>query len=197
MTFLYDIGRVLLDFDFESSLARLLPAGCTDPHERMTRLLDRKDDFEAGAIDPDTYIHWALGVLGSDATPAEFRDAWQKIFTPNEAMWERVRELSAAGHRLILFSNTNAIHCPWVFDAYPEFSLFDEAVLSFETGSIKPHPPIYQHALDTHRLIPRETLYIDDMPENIATGREFGFQCHQYDLTDHPAFERWLSSFPI
>ena len=26
MTFLYDIGRVLLDFDFETSLTRLLPA---------------------------------------------------------------------------------------------------------------------------------------------------------------------------
>ena len=32
---------------------------------------------------------------------------------------------------------------------------------------------------------------------SIATGREFGFHCHQYRLDDHPAFERWLASFPI
>jgi glucose-1-phosphatase len=197
MTFLYDIGRVLLDFDFESSLARLLPAECPDPAERLSRLLARKDDFEAGAIDPDEYIAWALGVLGSPATPEEFRHAWQRIFTPNEPMWECVRKLSAAGHRLILFSNTNAIHCPWVFDAYPGFSLFDDAVLSFETGSIKPHPPIYQHAVDAHDLVPDDTLYIDDLPQNIATGREFGFHCWQYDLRDHQSFERWLASFPV
>ena len=197
MTFLYDIGRVLLDFDFESSLARLLPADCPDPAARLERLLDRKDDFEAGMIDPDEYIHWALGVLGSPATPAEFRHAWQRIFTPNDPMWQCVRKLSAAGHRLILFSNTNAIHCPWVFEAYPEFSLFDGAVLSFETGTIKPHPPIYQHAVDAHDLIPESTLYIDDLPQNIATGREFGFHCWQYELSDHAAFERWLASFPI
>jgi putative hydrolase of the HAD superfamily len=112
-------------------------------------------------------------------------------------MWKNVRQLAADGHRLILFSNTNAIHCPWVFEAYPEFSLFSGAVLSFETGFIKPEPPIYQHAIDAHGLVPAETLYIDDLPQNIATGREFGFQCHTYDLRDHASFEKWLSTFPV
>jgi glucose-1-phosphatase len=197
MTFLFDIGRVLLDFDFETSLARLLPPNHTDPHELLTRLLERKDDFEAGVIKADDYVCWALGVIGNGATPAEFRHAWQRIFTPNEPMWDKVRQLSAAGHQLILFSNTNAIHCPWVFEEYPDFSLFDGAVLSFEVGAIKPHPLIYQHAMDIHELDPSTTLYIDDMPENIATGIEFGFHCHHYRLDDHAAFERWLSKFPI
>jgi putative hydrolase of the HAD superfamily len=197
MTFLFDIGRVLLDFDFESSLSRLLPADCPDPRERLERLLERKDEFESGAVDPDAYVKWALGVLGSKATADEFRHAWQRIFTPNEPMWQNVRKLSSAGHRLILFSNTNAIHCPWVFDEYPEFALFDEAVLSFEVGAIKPHPPIYQHAVDVHDLDPASTLYIDDLPDNIATGREFGFLCHQYHLNDHDAFEKWLAAHAI
>ena len=39
MTFLYDIGRVLLDFKFESSLASLLPPACANPHERLSHLL--------------------------------------------------------------------------------------------------------------------------------------------------------------
>lgn len=197
MTFLFDIGRVLLDFDFESSLARLLPADCADPHERLGRLLERKDEFESGAVVPDEYVRWALDVLGSHAAPDEFRHAWQRIFTPVEPMWENVRRLSAAGHRLILFSNTNAIHCPWIFENYPDFSLFDAAVLSYEVGAIKPRPEIYQHAVDTHDLDPANTLYIDDLPQNIATGRDFGFHCHLYDLNNHPAFERWLTSHPI
>lgn len=195
MTFLYDIGRVLLDFDFEGSLSRLLPADCPDPADRLARLLDRKDAFEAGAIDPDQYTDWALQMLGSGATPEEFRDAWRNIFTPNRPMWDCVRTLAGRGHRLILFSNTNAIHCPWVFDAFPEFALFDAAVLSFEAGSIKPEPRIYQHAVQVHDLIPAETLYIDDLPANIATGRDFGFHCWQYDLRDHAAFESWLAGF--
>ncbi|MDB6077050.1 MAG: HAD-superfamily hydrolase, subfamily variant 3, partial [Akkermansiaceae bacterium] len=64
MTFLFDIGRVLLDFDFESSLARLLPPGATDGLERMTLLLDRKDEFETGSIPDRDYIPWAIERMG-------------------------------------------------------------------------------------------------------------------------------------
>jgi len=192
MTFLFDIGRVLLDFDFEPSLARLLPPGVADPRARLAVLLDRRDVFEAGVIAPDAYIAWALEVLGSPASPAEFRHAWRDVFTPNEPMWLEVRTLAAAGHRLILFSNTNAIHCPWLLDFFPEFALFHAAVLSFEVGAVKPDPAIYQYAIDTHHLDPATTLYIDDLAANIATGRALGFRCFQYDQTNHAAFQHWL-----
>jgi glucose-1-phosphatase len=192
VTFLFDIGRVLLDFDFRPSISRLFPPAVIDPEARLALLLERKDDFEAGKISVDDYIPWALDTLGSHATAGEFRHAWQQIFTPNEPMWHRVRQLAADGHRLILFSNINGIHWPWITQAFPEFSLFPEAILSFTTGYIKPQPGIYQHAIATHSLIPAETLYIDDMAANCATGRELGFRTWQYDLKDHAAFEHWL-----
>jgi HAD superfamily hydrolase (TIGR01509 family) len=193
MTFLFDIGRVLLDFDFESSLIRLLDAQDA-PAERLARLLARKDDFEAGVVEAEAYISWALETLECTATPDEFMHAWRNIFTPNEPMWRHVRELAAAGHQLILFSNTNAIHCPWIFETYPEFSLFHEAVLSYQAGSIKPRPEIYQYAIETHGLEPAATRYIDDLPENIATGRDIGFRSFQYNLLDHAPFEKWLAT---
>jgi FMN phosphatase YigB (HAD superfamily) len=194
VTFLYDIGRVLLDFDFESSIARLFPAGITDPAGRMSLLIERKDEFETGKISTDDYITWALETLGSPATHDEFRHAWQQIFTPNEPMWGRVRQLAADGHRLILFSNINGIHWPWITEAFPEFSLFHDAVLSFTTGFIKPQPEIYQHAITTHQLVPEETLYIDDLPANCAAGRVLGFRTWQYELKDHASFETWLAA---
>lgn len=194
MTFLFDIGRVLLDFSFEPSLARLFPTDCPDYDQRMEAMLERKDDFEAGRISAAEYVAWAIEIIGTRITPEEFNDAWRHIFTPNEPMWASVRKLAAEGHRLILFSNTNGIHCPWIFEEYPEFALFKEAVLSFETGFVKPEPGIYQWAIEKHQLIPNEILYIDDLPQNIATGVEFGFNCHQYDLHDHAAFESWLAT---
>jgi len=192
MNFLFDIGRVLLDFDFEPSLARLLPPGLSDGQARLARLLDRRDSFEAGAMEADAYIEWALGVLESPASPDEFRHAWRNVFTPIQPMWQEVRRLAAAGHRLILFSNTNSIHCPWVFETFPEFALFHAAVLSFEVGAIKPDLAIYQNAIAAHHLDPATTRYIDDLAPNIATGRALGFCCFQYDQANHPAFQRWL-----
>ena len=194
MNFLFDIGRVLLHFDFESSLKRLLPPDCADPHARLSRLLAKKDEFEAGRIPPEEYIPWALGVMESSATHDEFRHAWCDIFTPNPPMWDCVEKLAADGHRLILFSNTNAIHCPWVFGAFDVFSHFHGGVLSYEVGEVKPHDAIYQHAIREWSLDPRETLYIDDLPENTATGERLGFRCHTYDGRRHDAFLAWLST---
>jgi len=193
MNFLFDIGRVLLDFDFETSLARLLPECSADTHQRLERLLARKDELETGKIDVDTYTVWALNVLESTATADEFHHAWRDIFTPNEPMWQRVRQLVADGHRLILFSNINGIHSPWIYDEFPEFSLFHGAVMSFQMGYIKPQPEIYQYAIDQYGLIPAETIYIDDLPQNVATGVAMGFRTWQYDLKDHASFEQWLS----
>lgn len=192
--FLFDIGKVLLDFDFESSLVRLLPEDVEDPHGSLERLLEKKDEFEAGRIPVDEYTAWAKEVLESPASTEEFYDAWRNIFTVNEPMWETVRKLHADGHRLILFSNTNGIHCPWIFDEFPEFSLFHGAVLSFEVQEIKPHQKIYDHATEVHDLTPEETLYIDDLPANAETGKRLGFRTHQYDLNDHAAFEKWLAA---
>lgn len=191
-TFLFDIGRVLLDFDFESSLARLIPEKIPSPEERIRQVLKQKDALETGLIDPAGYARQALEILGSDATVEQFYQAWQQIFTVNEPMWRCVRKLASQNHTLILISNINAIHCPWIFTAYPEFSYFAHKVLSFEVGILKPEPAIYQYTIDTYRLDPASTVYIDDQPQNIATGKEQGFQCWQYDLNDHPAFDIWL-----
>ncbi len=190
--FLIDIGKVLLNFHFEPSLATLLPPEHPDPSAALSRLLARKDEFESGRISVEDYTTWALDALGSRASHEEFHHAWRNIFTSNEPMWNRVRQLHAAGHRLILFSNINGIHSPWVFEKFPELSLFHGAVLSHEVHSIKPEPAIYQYAIDTYGLDPAHTLYIDDLSANIATGRAMGFQTHQYDLNHHQAFEQWL-----
>ncbi|WP_411825756.1 HAD family hydrolase [Luteolibacter sp. AS25] len=191
--FLFDIGNVLLAFDFEKSLSTLLPPDHPNPQATIGKLLERKDSFETGEISVEDFTTWALGILESDATPAEFHQAWQNIFTPNQAMWQNVRQLSDQGHRLILFSNINAIHAPWIFEEFPQFEIFRHAVLSFEAKSIKPQESIYQHAIDKYALHTSETFYIDDMEKNVQTGYQMGFQTHHYDINDHQAFEDWLS----
>ena len=194
MNFLFDIGRVLLDFHFENSLARLLPDGTADADQRLALLLDRKDDFESGRIHQDEYIPWAIERLGSPIDADGFIHAWRDIFTPVDPMWRTVERLAADGHRLILFSNTNSIHCPWIFENYDVFRHFPEAVLSYEVNAMKPDDAIYEHAVARHGLKPAETLYIDDLAANCETGRRFGFRTWQYDLNDHPAFEAWLAA---
>lgn len=190
--FLFDVGKVLLDFDFESSLRKLLPPDLPDAEDRLSRLLAPKDPFERGDIPLDEYVKDSLEILGHGITEEDFFAAWRNIFTPNTPMWEVVRKLQADGHGLFLFSNTNAIHCPWFIETFPIFDAFQGGTYSFVEGSMKPEPEIYRKAIGNHGLEPSRTLYIDDLPANIRTGRELGFRSHQYDLNDHPAFLTWL-----
>jgi len=193
MNFLIDIGNVLLSLDFEGSLGRLLAPGCDDAPQRFARLLERKDAFESGELDTALYIAEASGHLGFEGPEAEFRAAWCGIFAPIEPMWQLVDELAAAGHTLILFSNINAIHAPYVLESYPVFGRFHGAVFSHEVGAIKPDERIYQEAIARYQLAPGETIYIDDLAANIATGERLGFQAFRYDLGNHAALLDWLA----
>lgn len=194
MNFLVDIGNVLLTLDFESSLKRLVPSEKGDASEIIEVLLERKHDFEAGRISTDDYVDWASKLLGFGGPKTEFVEVWCDIFKKNEPMWSLMRTLKGAGHKLILFSNINPMHAAHIYEAYPEFSIFDASVFSYKVGAAKPEEEIYQHAIDTYSLTPEKTVYIDDLQANIAEGRRHGFNCWQYDHLEHSELLDWLDS---
>ncbi len=189
-TVLFDIGNVLLAFDFHPALSTL--EGPNARPDAVDLIMAQKDIFEAGKQEKAEYIQWASELLDFQGGHAAFERAWTSIFTPVQAMWDLARQLKAKGYRLILFSNTNSIHAPYCLSSYPDFSLFDGAVFSHEIGSIKPDPAFYKSAIKLYDLIPEQTFYIDDLEANIREGQNFGFTSFIYDLHNHEAF---LSSF--
>lgn len=195
MDILFDIGRVLLDFDFESSMRRLLKTASPEESERLMRAIDARDGLERGQMEVEHFVNASIEDADIACEPHEFITAWRNIFTRNVPMLDVVKRLKASGdHRLILFSNTNAIHCPWVFTKFPELLEFDGRVLSYEVGAMKPEDAIYEYAIHNFNLVPTQTRYIDDLPDNIATGTRMGFRSHQYRIDQHATFESWLNA---
>ncbi|MCX8239294.1 MAG: HAD-IA family hydrolase [Akkermansiaceae bacterium] len=191
MTFLFDIGNVLLKLHFERLQKTIF--GHSES-SLPTILAPINESYEVGDITCHEFVSRSLAALDTSLTRAEFIAAWNNIFSLNEPMWDVARNLRRDGHRLILFSNTNTIHARHFLEEYEEFSLFDHHHFSQEIGSNKPHDHFYQKAVDQYHLIPQETFYLDDLDANIATGRRFGFQSWQYDLNDHEACLDWLAS---
>ena len=190
MTFLFDIGNVLLNLHFDRFHGAVLGSPAAALPEELASL---KDPYESGAIDDAEFLARCLDGLSSALSPAQFTAAWQNIFSPNQAMWAVVRELKASHHRLILFSNTNALHSAHFLEKFPIFRYFDAHHFSHQVGEMKPQLGFYQKAIDRFNLDPAETIYIDDLAENIETGRQFGFNCWQYDAQKHEAFRQWLA----
>jgi len=194
MTFLFDIGNVLLKLHFERFHQVILGAPDAPLPDALALL---KDPYETGAITDQEFVSQSLEILQSKINAPQFIAAWEDIFSLNEPMWQVVRALKNEGHRLILFSNTNAIHARAFLREHQEFALFDHHHFSQEVGAIKPHDDFYTKAVEHYQLIPAETLYLDDLPENIATGKRLGFKSWQYDLNDHPACLTWLSGHGV
>ncbi len=190
---LVDIGNVILHIDFESSLCKLVPEELADPEGRVRSLLEKKDDFEAGQLSDEDFVEWASNKLQFSGQPDEFVAAWNDIFTPNLPMWETLRELKSRGYELILFSNTNQMHADYFLKEFSEvFDLFDGHVFSHQVGAAKPDPVIYHHAFEKFGLIPEDTLYFDDLPENVTTGLQLNLKAWRYAAKNHEALTRWL-----
>jgi len=197
MDFLFDIGNVVIHVDFIPALKRLIPPDINAPDDidaRLHKLLERKDEFEAGRIDSDIYFPWAADVLGFTGNQEEFLRAWVDIFEPNLPMWETIEKLSSEGHRLILFSNINNPHKEYLIEKYSIFQHFTGSIFSYQTGHIKPEEAIYQLAIKQYSLTPDSTAYIDDLHANIEAGKKAGFICHTYRGDQHAQFLQWLSS---
>lgn len=185
--YLFDIGNVILRFDFNVAVEKLRAFGITH-HEPLSHISEIKNRYEAGEMDDEEFVELAISELGFTGTPEEFEPIWQEIFTENAPMVASIHELSKRDQPLYLLSNTNGLHMVHILRDYPVFAAFSGGIYSHEAKSMKPDPPMYEQAIERFKLIPEETLYIDDLPANITTGKALGFQSHQYDLDDHSAF---------
>ena len=194
MTFLFDIGNVLLNLHFDRFHQAILGAPDTPLPPELMRF---RQPYESGTIDDDTFVRGSLEVLSSSLSPDQFISAWQDIFSPNEPMWAVVEQLKAQNHRLILFSNTNGLHTTSFLSRYRVFDHFDHHHFSQEVKAMKPEAEFYQSAIEQYQLDPAETLYLDDLPENVAAGRDHGFTSFQYDLNNHQACLEWLAAQKI
>ena len=192
--FLVDIGNVLCVFDFDAMLERLAARSRGSVQEAMGEFDTLKDRYESGAWDDERFIAHVTAAVQFEGDRDEFVRIWSEIFTLNAPMAATVASLAGAGHPLYLLSNTNGLHLDYLVRTFPVFSHFAGGVFSHLAGSIKPAPPIYETAIENFALDPAGTLYVDDLPQNIAAGRRLGFRSHQYSPDRHDEFLSWLDA---
>ena len=191
MTVLFDIGNVLVNVNVHSFYDRIF--GTTGPDsEFITKFVEIRDLHDRGVLDQTSFITQIRDLSPLDVPPEEVHEAWNGMLSPITPMHQVVSDLKKAGHRLILFSNINRIHLPYLLDHYPILHEFHEAQYSCDLGEIKPHDFFYEDAIKRFALTPKGTLYFDDLSLNIAAGERHGFRCYQYDADDHDAALTWL-----
>lgn len=184
---IFDIGNVLLRFDFGLALRKLADHS-TPAAEAIVELIEPvKAAYEGGRMTRADFQAEVRAIIRFSGTDADFIAAWEDIFTENTPMVALVRQLHGR-LPLYLLSNTSDIHVDFIFRQFPFFKLFDDAVYSYLVRASKPEPEIYEIARRQFNVTPEETLFIDDLLPNIQAAREAGFHAHHYHHDRHAEF---------
>ncbi|MEM0896864.1 MAG: HAD family phosphatase [Verrucomicrobiota bacterium] len=192
----FDIGNVLLPFDFDPATKAILSKSLRRSPEDVAAVTSLKDELETGAIDGHEFFAQVRERLDYQGSDEELEEAWTSIFSPNPPMWDFVESL-AGRLPLYLLSNTNAPHVRHMFRTFSVFSHFDGGVYSHEAKCAKPSEEIYRIAEHRFDLVPETTLYLDDLEENVATPRQLGWNAIQYDFTNHEDFLQKMKALGI
>jgi putative hydrolase of the HAD superfamily len=85
-------------------------------------------------------------------------------------------ELKKQGYRVFYLSNFHLDTFEAIKNDYYFFKYFDGGVVSADIKLSKPDLRIYRYILDKYALKPEESLYIDDIEENITVAYSTGMQ---------------------
>ena len=174
---LFDIGRVVLDIDFNKVMTSWAGhAGCT-PAELASRFIvdDSFKHHEVGRIDDAAFFHNLRTSLGIGISDEQFLEGWNAIFAGEMPGIAQLLAIAAKRMPLYAFSNTNPAHVAHFSRAYSDvLGHFREMFLSSTIGLRKPDAEAYDHVVKAIGVPASRILFFDDVAANIEGARARG-----------------------
>lgn len=186
-----DLGGVVMNFDFQRASTMFCSLG-------LPPLMDAEISTSAasrhllGLI--NTYINGFLTEeqLASHLLPhcnenVTLQDVVKILFSlSGDIPLERVRHIVSlrSHYKVILLSNINPFLWQQASDiirqrGFSTAQCFDHTFLSYEMQVAKPDPAIYHRMIAETGILPPETIYFDDLPDNIEAGKKAGLHSVQ------------------
>jgi FMN phosphatase YigB (HAD superfamily) len=174
----FDLGKVLVDFDYSISAAKFARQSRFTAAQ-VRQMLDHSPllyRFETGLMTEEEFYGEVCATSGFSGSIAEFCETFADIFSEIKPMTAIQAALRSKKVPTFVFSNTNPIAVRHIRKAFPFFAHFDGYVFSYEQGAMKPSPKIYEVA---ERLTGRTgagIVYLDDRAENVEAGLARGWR---------------------
>ena len=172
----FDLGRVMVEFDPVTYLRSF-----DYPEELVQKLFEIVFGYD-----------WYLHDRGDYATIDDLREALVQKYPAYEAEltavlrgdWVKIHylkadtaaymaELKQRGYPIYILSNLSVESYEFIRQ-YDFFKIPDGGVFSYQERSCKPEEKIYRVLLDRYSLVPEETVFLDDNPDNIAAANRIG-----------------------
>ncbi|MFZ0828390.1 MAG: HAD family phosphatase [Verrucomicrobiia bacterium] len=174
----FDLGKVLVDFDFSIAARRIAAQSRKSPHE-IQGLIEQSRfiiDYESGRLTRGEFYERVREATGFAGSCDGFGGFFADIFTAIPTMIELHARLRQRGIPTYIFSNTNDLAIEHIRDNFPFFANFDGYIYSYEVGAMKPDAKIYEVLEKVTGRRGADVLYLDDRAENVAGGAARGWQ---------------------
>ncbi len=190
---IFDIGNVIVDIDYSIPMKEFQKLSDAD-FSRIVSYSKQQPifhQFEKGQISVPDFHKELKQFLRPGVTDEEIQRAWNSILIhyPKEK-FELLHRLKSS-YKIYALSNINETHVEAINTAVREkfgakaFSdYFDVAYYSNEIGCRKPEAEIYDLITQKENLIPDETFFVDDMPENVEAAKKVGWRAFHLEHPD-------------
>jgi len=204
---IFDIGGVLLEYDFELAVRAAVPLAGLPADEIRRRLFGNGGyagsehhrevlDFECGRISGEEFHAFVESLLGRRFPFPAFCRAWNCIFkreiAPTVAL---LRRLQRGGLKVGGLSNTNVIHYEYIRRRWGVLREIEHMFASHEIGFRKPDPACFRHVLKKMAVAAPRAVFVDDFAENIAGARSAGML--GVHAPDHKAVRAGLAALGL
>ena len=193
MLYIFDLGNVIVDIDFKRVLgvwSKLSSVPLASLSERFT-MGEEFQQHERGEVSDEEFAHQLSDEMGLSLSFEQFAEGWQAVFVAlRPEVITIMQKLREEGHRVVVLSNTNRLHCNHWPQHYPEVAAAaDHMYLSQDLGMRKPEARIYQHVLNAENIPADQAVFFDDVEANIVAARIVGITAiHVTDRKVIPAY---------
>ena len=189
-----DLGGVLYDIRYENIADVFRTYGLQDfeKYYLQAEQAPEIDLFEEGKITSRQFRNYIRMLSSNKLTDKQIDNAWNAILIDFPEVRLTLLKKLKNRYRLFLFSNTNEINCiefvRFVIEKFGENifeTCFEKAYYSHILGIKKPKPEAFQKICEEQKLLPAETLFIDDTERHILGAQKAGLQTywlHNEDL---------------
>ncbi len=172
----FDIGEVLVDFDWNGYIRRLFPDEALI--ERIESAVWKSrlwQEFDRGVLSDEEIINRMI--QEAPELSDEIRLAMSRIGETvrlRETTLPWIHSLKRAGYPVLFLSNYSVR----LREQNPEALCFlkelDGGIFSYEVHLLKPDPAIYRTLCERYGLVPEETVFLDDNEANVEAAVRFG-----------------------
>jgi FMN phosphatase YigB (HAD superfamily) len=101
---------------------------------------------------------------------------WNKIIKMMDESKAFFLDVLDKGYNVFILSNYPEYGFKEMWESNPVLAKAHGSVISYQIKMTKPSKEIYHHLLEKYNLNPEETIFIDDLQENINGARKAGIQ---------------------